>query len=253
MLSRLAPALCLGLAACGSAPPAAVVLPPARLVDLQCPGIACTPRWDQRRGDASLELAGALGAFPGKPMILRLDDVVAHRVVMRQTGATAKNGHYAASIPLYELRASRYEFLLMPDDGNGMVIAVGYFTLARGSAAAPRATQPPQVAMRPPAAPPAAAPARAPVSPRIAALIALVGTWRATAGIMGTIEMTDDGRYAFNGQPAGHYKVYGNDIVFDGRLAEWNGGRATVTDGHLDFYWTGADGAQQWYSFAKGS
>ncbi|MFI4986505.1 MAG: hypothetical protein ACHQF3_03610, partial [Alphaproteobacteria bacterium] len=146
------------------------------LTDVQCPGITCVPRGDQHRNDTTLELAGMLGAFRGKPMFLRIDDAVAHREVMRQAGETGENGRYAASIPVDNLRPGRYEFLLMPGDANGMVIMVGRFTVALANAPPTRAPSPMPVASRAPPPRPAAAPAPAQVPENVAALRALVGT-----------------------------------------------------------------------------
>lgn len=46
-------------------------------------------------------------------------------------------------------------------------------------------------------------------------------------------------------------KRNGNSLVFDGRLADWDKGRATLKSGVIEFYWTGSTGGKNWLTFAK--
>lgn len=79
----------------------------------------------------------------------------------------------------------------------------------------------------------------------------VVGTWHGTARTVGTIVIRADGTYSYNGNPGGRWKASGNQIVFDGSLAAWGGGRATLKGGNLEFSWKSAEGWKQWFSFAR--
>ncbi len=241
--------LCLALVSgCGAEPQRPAPLSRTTLSDVQCPALMCAPRQNAQRTVTTLEIAGTFKAYRGKAMILRVDDASSRRAVIRESGQTLDDGRYAASIDADRLQPGRYEFLIVPEESRGFVLAVGRFTVARGNLAEvpPRQASPIASGPAQAAVPPAAA------SP-IQAMRALVGTWRGTNGVAGTLDMRADGTYVYNGLSRGHYKFYGSELVFDGALAAWNGGHATVEGDYLDFYWTSVDGAHQWYSFAKRS
>ena len=63
--------------------------------------------------------------------------------------------------------------------------------------------------------------------------------------------MTANGRYQHNGSAGGRYRVEGDKVHFDGTLAAWNNGTATLRDGVLEFYWTQPDGSQNWFVFQR--
>jgi len=247
-MSRLALFLfCLAfISGCGAEPQRAAPLSRTTLSDVQCPALTCAPRQNPERTVTTLEIAGTFKAYRGRAMILRVDDALSRRTVIRESGQTLDDGRYAASIAADRLQPGRYEFLIVPEESRGFVLTVGRFTVERGNFAEvlPRqasaiASEPTKAAVRPAAASP------------IQAMRALVGTWRGTNGVAGTLDMRADGTYVYNGLSRGHYKFYGSELVFDGALAAWNGGHATVKGDYLDFYWTSLDGAHQWYSFAK--
>jgi hypothetical protein len=77
-----------------------------------------------------------------------------------------------------------------------------------------------------------------------------VGTWYGTGSTLGQIEVRADGTYTSGGAD-GNWSASGNVITFKGPLEAWDGGRATLTDGNLEFYWTNPDGSKNYFSFAK--
>jgi hypothetical protein len=232
---------------CGAEPQSAAPLSRTTLRDVQCSVVACVPRQNPQRTVTTLAIAGTFNAHRGRAMILRVDDALSRRTVIRESGQTLDDGRYAANIAADRLQPGRYKFLVVPEESRGLVVAAGRFTIARGilAQAPPRQAAPIARAVGN-----AAAVRPAPASP-IQAMRALIGTWRGTNGVAGNLDMRADGSYVYNGLSRGHYKFYGGELVFDGALAAWNGGHATVRGDYLDFYWTSLDGAHQWYSFAK--
>lgn len=79
----------------------------------------------------------------------------------------------------------------------------------------------------------------------------LVGTWHGIASTVGTIELLAGGRYQYNGNAGGRYRVEGDTVRFDGALEAWNNGTATLRDGVLEFYWTNPDGSKNWFVFQR--
>jgi hypothetical protein len=255
-------ALCLiAVSGCGGEPARQGPPPQTALLDVACPGIQCVTRQNAQRTVTTLELAAMFRGYRGHDMVLRVDDALSRRTMIRESSPTLEDGRYAIGIAADRLPPGRYDFVIVPEESRGLVLAAGRFTIQRGSAvtllqpsssptaARPTAARP--IAARPTAAPP---PAAQPTNAsQIAAMQALVGTWRGIDGVVGVLNLRADGTYVYNDRASGHYKFYGSEIVFDGALAAWNGGRATLRDAYLDFYWTSLDGAPQWYSFAKGS
>ena len=79
----------------------------------------------------------------------------------------------------------------------------------------------------------------------------LAGVWYGIASTVGQIELATNGSYTYNGSPGGRWRVDGDRVVFDGVLAAWNQGVATLKDGVLEFYWTNADGSRNWFVFQR--
>lgn len=260
-------AVCLiAVSGCGSEPARQGPPPQTTLLDVACPGIQCVTRQNAQRTVTTLELAAMFRGYRGHDMVLRVDDALSRRTMIREGSPTLEDGRYAIGIAADRLPPGRYDFVIVPEELRGLVLAAGRFTIQRGSAMtlrqpspSPTAARPiaaPPIAARPTVAPPTVAPPTAPPptnASQIAAMQALVGTWRGIDGVAGVLNLRADGTYVYNDRASGHYKFYGSEIVFDGALAAWNGGRATLRDAYLDFYWTSLDGAPQWYSFAKGS
>ncbi len=79
----------------------------------------------------------------------------------------------------------------------------------------------------------------------------LVGTWHSVASTVGTIEIKPDGTYVFNGNPGGKCHATAAGVDFEGSLAAWGSGHATLKNGSLEFYWTNPNGGINWFAFAK--
>jgi len=81
----------------------------------------------------------------------------------------------------------------------------------------------------------------------------LRGVWYGIAGTPGSIELRADGSYLHNGQGGGRYRQMGNDLQVDGSLSAWNGGRATLKDGVIEFQWKNPQGFNNWFVFQRGN
>lgn len=100
----------------------------------------------------------------------------------------------------------------------------------------------------------AVASGQAPVKPQTNAIsnAAVTGTWYAIANTYGSpIELKADGSYLFGGQQGGRYKVTASGINFTGSLASWNNGQSTLKNGVMEFYWTNASGAQNYFAYSR--
>jgi hypothetical protein len=84
----------------------------------------------------------------------------------------------------------------------------------------------------------------------VAATSGITGEWIGIAGTYGDVHIYGDGSYTFN-QLRGSYRQSGRNITFAGPLAVWNGGHATLGNGVIEFYWTTAQGAKQYFVFEK--
>ena len=80
---------------------------------------------------------------------------------------------------------------------------------------------------------------------------ALAGVWYGIASTVGQIELAADGAYRYNGEPGGHWRQEGDRVVFDGALSAWNQGVASLKEGVLEFYWTNAEGFNNWFVFQR--
>ena len=87
--------------------------------------------------------------------------------------------------------------------------------------------------------------------PPAAASNSLPGVWYGIASTPGNLELSADGSYKLNGRAGGRYRRIGNDVIFDGALSAWNGGHASLKDDVLEFYWTNAEGAKNWFVFRR--
>ena len=90
---------------------------------------------------------------------------------------------------------------------------------------------------------------KAPTSP--AASGSLAGIWYGIASTPGNLELSADGSYKLNGRAGGRYRHIGNEVMFDGALNAWNGGRASLKDNVLEFQWTNAEGFKNWFVFSR--
>ena len=79
---------------------------------------------------------------------------------------------------------------------------------------------------------------------------AVVGTWHCMA-LASRIDAKADGSYDYNGRPGGRWTLEGHEVVFDGSLKPWGGGRAQLGKNVLEFKWKANDGAQQYFVFLR--
>ncbi|MFM7121653.1 MAG: hypothetical protein ACKOZX_15655 [Gammaproteobacteria bacterium] len=168
-------------------------------------------------------------------------------VVTESSGGAMSDGSITALIANGQnLAPGRYHFVIdAGTEGVTQGVAEGGFTVTTGAGD----TSGDDAATAPPAAGPSADPseqANAADSP-----VDVTGRWYGIASTVGTIDMTANGRYQHNGSTGGRYRVEGDKVHFDGTLAAWNSGTATLRDGVLEFYWTQPDGSQNWFVFQR--
>lgn len=80
---------------------------------------------------------------------------------------------------------------------------------------------------------------------------ALAGVWYGIASTVGQIELSADGSYRYNGGAGGRWRQAGDKVMFNGALEAWNNGVASLKDGVLEFYWTNAEGFNNWFVFQR--
>ena len=204
------------------------------------------------------------GITPGMPSIglvaKGLQQMVGQRVVIRiehdegrsgdiprngRGGLVASDGTVRLSIAAHLMEPGRYRFTLRPE-GAGASVASGRFVVTTGQSAQAGAAQ--STAKAAPGKGPKPAEGGSGSTPAAADL---VGTWYGTATTVGQIEMKADGTYVFGGRPGGRYQAAPGGVRFTGALEAWNGGNATLKGGNLEFTWKNAEGAHQWFSFAR--
>jgi hypothetical protein len=68
-----------------------------------------------------------------------------------------------------------------------------------------------------------------------------------------SFEIRPDGRYRTGVGGEGKVEATAEGLAFSGVLSAWNQGKATVTaDGSaIEFYWTNAQGAKQYFAFLR--
>jgi hypothetical protein len=162
-------------------------------------------------------------------------------------GLVASDGTVRLSIAAHLMEPGRYRFTLRPE-GAGASLASGRFIVTTGQSAQGGAASAQSSSKTPPAKGPKPAEGGNGSTPAAADL---VGTWYGTATTVGQIEMKADGTYVFGGRPGGRYQAAPGGVRFTGALEAWNGGNATLKGGNLEFTWKNAEGAYQWFSFAR--
>lgn len=196
-----------------------------RISGLSCKAASCHTAEGYQPGLTTVEVEGNLPDYAGYSVRL----IVARRsgehlaVVSTTTFGIFSDGHFTASIPAYNYPDGRYGFAIAPKQRDTL-LAGGTFT--KGT---PRAV---------------------PVSTRTSSGAGLTGEWLGIAGTYGRVRIYANGTYLFN-ELSGRYQRSGNTIVFSGPLSVWNGGRATIGNGTIEFYWTTAEGAKQYFVFEK--
>jgi hypothetical protein len=82
-----------------------------------------------------------------------------------------------------------------------------------------------------------------PSKPKDVPIRSLVGSWYVTRGGGGTVVLKADGTYTTGVGGKGTYRADGNEVLFEGALEAWNGGRGTLSpEGVLEFYWKNREG-----------
>ena len=202
--------------------------------DLRCSSLlTCSVAEGLQEGQAAVTAEGRFRRYAGKEVslhLLKFEGRGKAKEIRSENVGVLPDGKLRTGIPARTLDAGKYVFTFTPANAGFKEhsIAKGEFIVIREQAPASENSS----------------------SGAIPA--SLVGTWYGTAQTVGTIEMRPDGTYSYGGRPAGTYRANGNHIIFTGSLSAWDNGRATLTNGNLEFYWTNAQGWKQWFSFAKG-
>jgi hypothetical protein len=198
---------------------------PFHLSRVRCNAVHCSVGEGYQPGLSTLELSGSLPDYAGYSVRLvvgrRSENGV--KIVADTLLGIFSDGHFTASIPAYNYADGAYAFAIVPKQSR-TVLASGTF-VKRGNAQNRVAVQ-------------------------VQSSNALTGDWIGIAGTFGRVHIYPDGRYTFN-ELAGRYTSSGNTIVFSGPLAVWNNGHATIGNGTIEFYWTTAEGAKQYFVFEK--
>jgi len=199
-----------------------------RIENLECKGIACDLREGHQAGLTALE---AHGDFRGVDSVrMRLLDRHRKLVVLDKQIETSSHGKVDITVPAKDLADGEYVLRIATADVPRL-LAVGTFRKASG--AAPPAAETPQAA-----APPGSGDAK------------LAGSWMGIKNTGGVLVLTADGKYTINGG-AGEYRVSGQNLTFTGPLSVWNGGKAALKGGVIEFAWTNPKGAKRSYAFAR--
>lgn len=199
-----------------------------RIEDLQCKGISCDLRQGYQAGLTTVEAHGAYrGVDSVRMKLLRRDP---KQVLEDRKIGVMSNGRVTISVPAYRLPDGDY-VIQVATEAAPRLLAVGTFRKASGEA-------------------PPAAEATHSTAPAASTDTSPVGEWRGIRRTGGVLVISADGKYTINGG-AGEYRVSGNQITFTGPLSIWNGGRATLKDGTIEFSWTNPHGAKRSYAFAK--
>lgn len=196
---------------------------------LECQTLTCETREGiMPHRLTTIEVAGTARAFAGYSLLLRVMNLKDHSVAIeRKTGVMA-DGKFTAGIPAFSLPDGRYAFAFSSLGQGPKTIASGVFTIA-----------------------PFGAPARGDASVPQAG--GLAGHWYGIAGTSADLVLKADGTYISGGSASGTWRQQGSDVVFTGPLAAWNGGHGKLKPKGdvIEFYWTNAAGAKQYFVIGK--
>lgn len=197
------------------------------LSNLQCQNFQCETADGSQPGLTTVEVSGHFPDVAG----MSVDFLVARKtasgwrfVIKRHVGVMS-DGSFTTSIPAYNFADGTYTFVAATRSQHAQ-LGVGRFT--KSSNAGRGSVQPLNGASG----------------------SALTGTWIGINGTAGRIDISPDGTYAFNGT-SGRYSVSGDSVIFTGPLSAWNGGRGKFHDNIIEFSWTNAEGASQYFVFEK--
>jgi hypothetical protein len=209
--------------ACAAASAPAEVGRAFHISQLKCKAASCSVGEGYQPGLSTVEVRGNLPSYAGysvRLFVFRRTGSSLHTVSQTTLGIFSDGG-FTASIPAYNYTDGVFVFALMPKNAD-TVLAGGMFT--KGTPAAPQQQR--------------------------AATGSASGDWIGIAGTFGRVRIFPNGTYYFN-ELRGSYQQSGDQIVFSGPLAVWNNGRATMHNGLIEFYWTTAQGAKQYFVFEK--
>jgi hypothetical protein len=198
---------------------------------IACRNVTCQKAEGLQGGLTTIEVEGKgfsqlAGYSVRLTVVRRLGNEIQGVVDDRKVGIMT-DGHFTTSLAVYKYEDGDYSFTFSPLKDPQNTLALGSFTKTTGGAAQGGARD-----------------AHASASDDLA------GKWYGINGTAGLVRIHRDGMYTFN-EERGQYRQNGNTIVFSGPLSVWNGGRATVGRGVIEFYWTNANGAKQYFVFAK--
>jgi hypothetical protein len=195
-----------------------------------------------------------------------------------RTGRVQKEGG-AVVVPALERVKIAMLYTNVPGDGGEALLKVGTSGIIRGiplrvdpapgavPTAAPSAPPPMPNATpsatpsatpngapnaTPNGAPNAPAPAPLPDEPAAATTASIAGEWH-EPDTFAAIRLNPDGSYTAPDGGVGTFRVVGGDVLFTGPLSAWNGGRAVLKPGAIEFRWkdADADGVEHRFRFVR--
>jgi hypothetical protein len=195
---------------------------PMHIEQLQCKALTCAAAEGWQPGLTTIEVEGHFPQYAGRGLSYKVIRKDASKLALERKAPVMSNGKMTISIPAYNLENGDYVFALTPVDQPGHVLAGGVFRKVTPESKAPES----------------------------AGGTSFVGEWRGMNGTAGAVVIQPGGAYTFNGA-RGAWRSSGNGIVFTGPLAAWDGGRAHLRAGVIEFAWTTPAGAHQWFTFGR--
>jgi hypothetical protein len=211
------------------APTLRAELHPFTISGIDCRQVTCRATEGLQPGLTVLDIEGrGFAQWANRALRFQVARVLApgkYETVIEQKVGVFSDGHLTASIAVYKLADGAYDFVFVTPENQKAYAAMGKFL--KSSTANANA--------------PASTPAGADMA----------GEWWGINGTAGQIVIRSDGSYLWSGKPGGHVKRSGDQLQFDGALAAWDGGRASIKRDVIEFYWTTASGAKQYFVFGK--
>lgn len=210
--------------------PSAFAMREFSISGLQCQTLTCETREGIMPHQlTTVEISGSAKQWAGYSLlfkVIRQNDKTV--VVDRRVGVMA-NGGFTTSIPAYSFEDGAYVFGFMPVSTPTKAIAAGTFTVGPlGQSSAQKTTA------RPPSG-------------------KLAGHWLGIAGTFADLTINPDGTYISGGSAHGTWRQEGDTVIFTGPLTAWNDGHGKLKPSGdvIEFYWTNAAGAKQYFVIGK--
>lgn len=209
----------------------------SQLTNIRCAGVTC--RLIERGGPVGDGwTVSAAGGFPTdgpNGVVAALASMDTREIIESRQKGNMADGSFSDLIPIGRLAAGNYLVSYRRISTNRVLGAVMFTVVAGQAAVSPQAVKPAVQSG------------------------GFAGIWYAnsafgTQNATGTIELTPDGRYVRRTgsvQFSGRYVVRGDEIRFDGKLKEWDGGRASINDSVIRFAWR-EGGVNMEFRFRKG-